>query len=261
MKALPILMSAPMVRALLEGRKSQTRRMLKPQPYGFLFGKPQAKLGGPDILCPYGNTGDVLWVRETCAFQWPEHCDDGRIYSDESPATLEWGRPIRRDECDVIYRATDDGGSVWMDEDGEPCDPLWTPSIFMPRFASRLTLEITDVRVERLQDISEADAIAEGVEPLFDKETAASRPEFDLNPMPYSNYLWHGKSGKGSVTQKQVDAWKHQLSSYKDARGSYSSLWESINGSGSWNANPWVWIVKFKTHHCNVDNLLKARAA
>ena len=123
--------------------------------------------------------------------------------------------------------------------------PKWKPSIHMPRWASRITLEITDVRVERLQNISEADAIAEGIAPLFSGEEVAGRPDCALDPMPWRNYLWHGHVGR-SILAAQSDAWPHQFSSYDTAVGSYSSLWASINGAESWDANPWVWAVSFK---------------
>lgn len=136
MKERPILFSAPMVRALLDGRKTQTRRVVKPQPTATreeairTYGK-----GGTFILeagffgvrCPYGQLGDRLWVRET----WGA-CAGSPVYRADDNATCP------------------DGGR-------------WKPSIHMPRWASRITLEVTGVRVERLQDISEEDAIAEGV--------------------------------------------------------------------------------------------------
>src|ERR1700733_9902454 len=112
MKATPIIMSAPMIRALLSGSKTQTRRIIKPQPQHIEWFDHQKEWNARVAEnryrlqpCPFGKPGDVLWVRETCAFQWPEHCDDGRVYEDD----LEYGRPIRRDECDVLYRATDNG--------------------------------------------------------------------------------------------------------------------------------------------------------
>lgn len=101
----------------------------------------------------------------------------------------------------------------------------WKPSIHMPRWASRLTLEITDVRVERLQDISESDARSEGV--LY---------------VP----------GHGEISKWELDA-DPGYSNYLNCRSGFSELWVSINGAGSWDANPWVWVVEFKVHHCNVD--------
>ena len=198
----PILFSAPMVRALLAGTKTQTRRVVKPQ-----FAKEAAPvempatdpIGGwvvgghsgiwwcdaaanPDeaMRCPYGQPGDRLWVREAFA---------GSIaYERHGYPLKEWGNKI------------------WYIADGEPRSGQWTlprPSIHMPRALSRITLEVTGVRVERLQAISEADAMAEG----------------DLSAM----YL-HAPT---------------------NPRGAYAALWESINGQGSWDANPWVWVVEF----------------
>lgn len=153
-KERPILFSAPMVRALLDGSKTQTRRVIKRQPYGVSFVQsgehlfdyrvdmddyskvvPMSKLL---TLCPHGEPGDRLWVRETSA-----HC-----YRDNRPPT------IRRPE-DVVYAA--DGMTPDVDVYG-----TWKPSIHMPRWASRMTLEVTGVRVERLHDISRGDAMAEG---------------------------------------------------------------------------------------------------
>lgn len=136
MKERPILFSGPMVRAILEGRKTQTRRVVKPQP---------AHIPGIGTVlnidtitgraCPYGNPGDRLWVRETWAHRrW--------MLGDASPNPT------------TVYRA--DG------EDLKGC-ARWRPSIHMPRWASRIALEVVSVRVERLQDISEDDAKAEGV--------------------------------------------------------------------------------------------------
>ena len=138
MKERPILFSAPMVRAILDGTKTMTRRIIKPQPTHFNpAGTPRRVVpnGGPSesICCPYGQPGDRLWVRET----WMDCRNiDGAI-------------------SDSMYRAT--FGNT-------PEGGQWRPSIHMPRWASRILLEITDVRVERAQDISEADAISEGVQ-------------------------------------------------------------------------------------------------
>jgi hypothetical protein len=176
----PILFSGAMVRALLDGSKTQTRRALKVrcQEIGERDdGSRWPWSENPDTaadhwhVCPYGHAGDRLWVRET-------FCDLG--------------------DGEIEYRA-----------DGE-CDPnvvpRWTPSIHMPRAASRILLEIVAVRVERLQDITEGDAWAEGV----DKAEVLSMPCAD------------------------------------GATAAYSALWQRINGAGSWEANPWVWVVEFK---------------
>lgn len=166
MKEKPILMSAPMINAILEGRKSQTRRVINPSiptthrswnNHGdddlfFWTDHPTQGEKGDVIYrrCPYGARCDRLWVRETFAYIWP----------DIDPV------PLR--ECTIEYRAdtsADYPGGWGADEArGNDDAPKWRPSIFMPRWASRITLEITDVRVERVQDISDDDAIEEGVD-------------------------------------------------------------------------------------------------
>ena len=195
MKERPILMSAPMVNALLSNAKTQTRRTIKPQPeysesVGFIW---KGKAYGVGISeqeqsarkylaekCPYGEVGDRLWVRETC-----------------------W---INEDEHLVSYRA-----------DGEFPDHMkgekWKPSIFMPRWASRITLEITDIRVQRLEDISNDDAKAEGV---------------DCAPH---------RGGTCGVKDTGID--QCAICPYRD-------LWNTINGPKSWNENPWVWCLSFR---------------
>lgn len=181
-KERPILMSGPMVRALLEGRKTQTRRACKGQ-------RELSNIHDFQLdRCPYGKPGQKLWVRET--FSGP-HCMEATEGRAAVPPS-KWDR----------------SSHIWYWADGNPESGDWTKpraSIFMPRWASRILLEITDVRVERLQDISEGDAIAEGWEPL------ASR-----NPGNGGPFDW------------------------------YRSLWESINGAGSWDANPFVWVIIFK---------------
>jgi hypothetical protein len=182
MKERPIIFSGKMVRALLDGRKTQTRLVVKPQPeyclvewvgnmlgfkkrYGDGFWLwPNAKDQIVSEYCKF-SPGDRLWVREN----WQSHLGpyaESIIYA---------------------YKATDD----------ERLGP-WKPSIYMPRCASRITLEVTDVRLERLQNISEADAQAEG---------------FSYSSIPLEQYRW---------------------------------VWEIANGLGSWDANPWVWVIEFK---------------
>jgi hypothetical protein len=203
-KERPILFSAPMVRAILNGSKTQTRRVVKgiditpgnlPNTATFvrdtgkadeyLFGSncPVEELADPfagiGALCPYGQPGDRLWVREAFA------------------GSLADAYEYRADNRDY-------GGVT----------PRWTPSIHMPRRASRILLEIVSVRVERLQAITEADAKAEGVEKW---------------PDGY-DYKAYGK----------------HAGRFTDARSSFASLWKSINGPESWEGNPWVWVVEFK---------------
>lgn len=170
----PILFSAPMVRAILDGRKTQTRRIVTPQPAG-AWAAPGRR------SCPFGVPGDRLWVRET-------YIDLGACFLYRADANAEQDRAL------VAPRQK------------------WRPSIHMPREASRITLEITDVRVQRLQDVSQADAMAEGAPP--------SHHSIDMISRQYG---------------------------YEDfSRSWYAQLWEQINGPGSWDANQWVWAITFR---------------
>lgn len=193
MKERPILFSAPMVRAILEGQKTQTRRIYKNRKHPD-FGCDMAgcelvreQQHFIDRICPYGQPGDRLWVRE--AWQGDKHDFDAGIMP--------------------LYRATD-----------ERTEAGWRPSIHMPRWASRILLEVTAVRVERLQAISEADAIAEGI------ESVRNEGKYWRD---YSNPAGRDCESMTAVTPVE----------------SYRTLWESINGQGSWAANPWVWVVEF----------------
>lgn len=228
----PILFSPAMACALLEGRKSQTRRMVEPQPqpnggkglhpvepYHTPQGKWTWVLSGTGMgdgtsgqYCRYGEPGDVLWVKEAWRTE-PKH-DKLR------PSEISPGSPI-------LHSA---GTGLTFPS------PLWGRSRhgrYMPRWASRLTLELTDVRVERLQAITEADAIAEGIEPVL---TGAGER---------CGWLDYEHTGPGTGY-------------YLEAVNSYDSLWESIHGAGSWEANPWVWVLTFKVHRGNIDRLSQA---
>lgn len=213
----PILFSAPMVRAILAGTKTQTRRAISNPhrlddgfvlldhgngwwPYRSHDGESscyiERKKDGDyfneaPLACPYGQPGDRLWVRET--WQAVNGTDRARHIVTHPRPNVGW----------LEYAAT-----PRLDEPAYK----WRPSIHMPRWASRITLEITGVRVERLQDISEADALAEGIVQLKD-------------------------GGYG------LPAGEHYHSA--DPRQSYFSLWEAINGPGSVEANPWLWVVEF----------------
>jgi hypothetical protein len=211
MKERPILFTGVMVRALLDGSKTQTRRACKPMnqwveqecrevraidgaPHHFLKGatEPLEKL-----RCPYGQPGDRLWVRET----WTEDPEDDGTWAYTQYMGCK-GSPLsdiprkfqKPEHC--IYR------EGW---DGSPL--VWRPSIHMPRWASRILLEIVSVRVERLQDIGVEEIEAEGV----------VTSDADI--------MQHG-------CRARVLDWQR--------------LWESINGAGSWDANPWVWVVEFR---------------
>lgn len=265
----PIIFSAPMVRALLDGRKTQTRRIVSSRNTRFDGGAwPRNRFehckwaaawadAGPS---PAGNPGPYLKV------EYP-HQDDETLVSRVYPLVQPGDRLYVREAHSLHYafgQATEVGsindGARWGPWGGLPTaispdatqSPKWRPSIHMPRWASRLTLAVTDVRVQRLQDIGEADAIAEGIEPLFTKADIACRPELYSKPMPWLNYLWHGHH---DLTKKQIDEWPHQYSAYSEARLSFSSLWAKIHGPDAWDANPWVVAVSFDVHHGNIDEV------
>ena len=187
----PIRFTPENVRAILQGRKTQTRRIVKLTDSGRIKKPGSPKNWHPDDAnavqaCPYGMPGDRLWVRETWA------CD--RCYDHLKPSAIPAGRP-------VYYHYSEPNHIVenWHKK---------RPSIFMPRWACRLVLELTEVRVERLNDCSEADAKAEGCYP--------GQYEFE--------------NAEGTLT----------------ARESFECLWGDINGEGSWAINPWVWVIEFK---------------
>ncbi len=221
-----------MVRALLAGTKTQTRRVVKPQPpIGHAWsgwcvtsthradeGKATWAAGtGPflrdvhRVACPYGQPGDRLWVKES----WRT----GARLDAKSPKAIERAchdAGYTHGACCPVRYEADGSHTTWGDRDAADFG-MWGKhrvSIHMPRWASRLTLEITGVRVERLQGISEADVIAEGV-------TAVS---------------------SGGVTLFTTTG----VNCFQTAKDAYAALWESINGPGSWAANPWVWVVEFK---------------
>lgn len=231
MKDHPILFSAPMVRALLDGSKTQTRRVVKPSPVTdirFCGGAyiPTNKHGDiaveaphVSVACPYGNDGDQLWVRET--------------FSKIIGQTAGW--------IETDYKATYTHGDRMGDSMG--VKKKWTPSIYMPRDASRITLEIVSVRVERLQDISEADAEAEGCkadEPITwwqgYKDLGEPLGLLHTQTMGEEPPDWMIESHKMNPTPWLVHG----------AKTHYQTLWQQINGPGSWDANPWVWAIEFK---------------
>ncbi|WAH51932.1 hypothetical protein LMA04_17820 [Pseudescherichia vulneris] len=220
MKERGMIFNAPMVRAILDGRKTQTRRLYnwKRQPAmemaerddGTLWPWAEDCENGGDIWfqCPFGQPGDRIWVRETWA-----------MLGNEDRCPIDWNDNIVKDgghDAARIYRASCTQGDygLWQipdDADWKPhtdsmqYDGTWRPSIHMPRWASRITLEIADVRVERLNSISEADARSEGITPAA------------------------GGVEKG---------WEHRFN--------FRELWMSIYGEESWQANPWVWVIEFR---------------
>jgi hypothetical protein len=178
--------------------------------------------------CPYGKPGDLLWVRETwCRVDDRQH--GGSVWVDF--------RATPR------YSAERPAG--WENEPEGPDALNWKPSIHMPRWASRLTLELTEVRVQRLQDISDADARAEGLSILTKDDGRTWK---------------YGIPDRDGLPGNDDDGW-HWADWNADPRVAYARLWESLHGPGSWLANPWVWVVSFAVHRQNVDELLTQRSA
>lgn len=183
----PILFSSPMIRAILAGRKTMTRRVVNHA--ASMTGNMME--GEEDSWCPYGGAGDRLWVRET----WATVQELDKLAASSFKPFEDWRKP------EILYAAdTREKLNKWG---------KWRPSIFMPRWASRITLEITSVKVERVRDISEEDAEAEGIAFMRDipdaDETLSAKVLFEI-------------------------------------------LWDSINSKRGygWDANPWVWVVSFK---------------
>lgn len=217
----PMLFSGPMVRALLEGRKTQTRRIVKPQPIdgetiiydnpGFAVGRLRDSENAWIKVFPKHEVGFEIWVREAWAPTLRGVEPDGWQDLIEFPAD---GTKIEVPKEHVAWfdRVSDRGYHN-------------RPSIHMPRWASRITLKVTDVRAQRLQDISEEDAEAEGIEGFDDRG-------LDDAQDCWRNYM------------RPID---HESAWFEaDRLASYGSLWESINGPGSWSANPWVWAYTFE---------------
>ena len=240
----PILFSAEMVLAILKGDKTQTRRKAPIRELNILqhpgdmltwsvsflkaikgtltshsggkFSDLQARSIIASQFNPYGRPGDLLWVRETFCAHWgaPPH-DAPQSYrivtGDELPL-------IKQENGDLYQPVPSDIMAIWYGAQGDkPFHMAWRPSIHMPRWASRITLRITDVRVERLQDISEDDAVAEGV--------ALERY------VPVSDSAGTHSSGEAEPT---------------DPVEEYRNLWNHINAPGAWGANPWVWVIEFE---------------
>lgn len=217
-KERPILFSGSMVRAILEDVKTVTRRAVKLQPRSQAdigsYGAGQPFIRHPDPTkrnpeCPYGRPGDRLWVRETWGVISHDFDEHGNMidWTPDRPAKpvreMRFGRGYYSGH--VIYRA--EGETEWAgDDDGGGDDrSAWKPSIHMPRVASRILLEITDVRVEQLQAISIGQICKEGL----------ARSIYEFIPVT-------------------------------TAFDAFAEVWDSINGVGAWDANPWVWAVEFK---------------
>lgn len=217
MKEKPILFSGEMVKAILDGRKTQTRRVISEK-----LMQCESPEDDPDLFlewCKYGQPGDRLWVRETWRIVgWDEDGDwcieykDGStrwFYSvqevDEDASVRYWEQCT--DDCIAAGIPEDDAGYFNFD-DQQPCPTRWRPSIFMPYWASRIQLEIVEIRVQRLQTILGSDVLAEGVE--FPDAISITRT---------------------------AERW-----------GPFRELWNSINAARgySWDTNPWVWVIEFK---------------
>lgn len=225
-KERPILFSAPMVRAIQEGRKTVTRRPVKVQPFNLSWSRRDHRFeytagraeNGDEVdgfyaystrsggewsaKCPYGQPGDRLWVRET--------------FADLRGTGIEH-RPDPDGPLQRYAYAADCRPGSYADEARKDYGIKWKPSIHMPRLGCRILLEITDVRVERLQAISDEQAMAEGVRLYADHAALGD---------------WYHVDGKETYSA--------------EPRKSFELLWSSINGAGAWEANPWVWVVEFK---------------
>ena len=234
MREMPILFSAPMVRALLAGEKTQTRRVVKMKPHQQVEerddGKPWPWMYDNErdsdawLVCPYGQPGGRLWVRETFQYRGASYDGHGksewfRCYGAGGAADNWdpdyphgwWPTPhMNVKKLDAADEQEGEGVTGWVTKR--------IPGIHMPRWASRITLEVTSVRVERLNDISESDCWAEGIEEvMYDFDDAA-----------------------------QIGMPNRLGCCIEDAKPLYALLWEQINGKGSWDANPWVWVVEHK---------------
>lgn len=221
MKARGMIFNSEMVRAILDGRKTQTRRIMKIQPEHSGLGLRRVidskngsddgkyfwslsdacglKIRSKSFTCPFGSVGDRIWVRE--AFRVHSRATD--------VATLVYKASERNSWTEQTHR-------VPVSVCNKPATPeKWTPSLHMPRWASRILLEITDVRVERLNAISEEDARAEGIIDGGCLNCGEPEPCGCTNPEP-------------------------------DATDAFAYLWQSIYGQENWNANPWVWVIEFR---------------
>ena len=220
----PILFSGPMVRAILDGRKTVTRRIMSPQPTGTAgkvwpdedrwqwpsaLARTMVDINEARSLSPYGCRGDRLWVRETWRYHgWTEDGAPWIKYAADDSTRLveripdEWSDRL----ADIWADLSDDAN---MAIDGRAADRKWRPSIFLPRWASRITLEVVGVRVERLQEIDADDVLAEGVDVPCDGECGATPCAIAIPR--------------------------------------FVALWDGINGDrASWASNPWVWRVEFR---------------
>lgn len=227
----PILFNTEMVKAIINNRKTQTRRIIKNQegihPRWNNIGFCGWDDGhGHQMQAPCA-VGDILWIRETFD-------------------NVEMGYPW-------YYKADGDlRPESWKGE-------RWNPSIHMPKEAARIFLRVKDVRAERLQEITEQDAVREGISQLFDHmakddyEEWITRSGIKLKQSEHlwKNYLWHGNFGTHGMSNRTSNVWAWQFSGYESPRDSFSSLWNSMMQLKEWDvygwgANPWVWVIEFE---------------
>jgi len=263
----PIIFSGPMVRALLDGRKTQTRRVVRwPRGTGPCDGEwccasrwefkddgwfcatcgagvhPSGKPAGAEYMrCPYGVPGDTLWARESWALH-ERFSDVGRVVY-AATANRSWTEAHQDFPIEVVG-----------DRKARPFQDGFKPSIHMPRWASRLTLTITEVRIERLQDITEADAIAEGLYRSLPDDT--DRDWFiayteEQNGSPPTPAEWDAFNAGVWMVPGVPQGWgRTPAERRRDTWGPtpqfcYRLLWDHIHGRDSWDANPWVWALTF----------------
>ncbi|HBS5783782.1 TPA: hypothetical protein MAK70_000368 [Klebsiella pneumoniae] len=245
MKERGMIFNGEMVRAILDGRKTQTRRPIKWKQTRFTeIGEREDGSKWPcsedaehacDFWhpCPFGAVGDRIWVRETWGVVSHELDEDGRIqpWKPDRPATAIHEMPFGNGYYSghAIYAA--DGDFTWGDDDGyEDGRSCWKPSIHMPRAASRILLEITDVRVERLNAISEEDAIAEGMQgvicPCCKGDSEYSTSQYDAETLAVVDEI--------------------PCRACESNRSKFFTLWDSIYGYGQHCIGEWVWVIEFK---------------
>lgn len=232
MKERGMIFNGEMTRAILDGRKTQTRRTVKPQPDEDGLAKvtngPWVDTSERNYRCPFGDVGDRIWVRE--AYRFPASLDD---VSPTGVGEMAVATGYRKPWAPTFYEFTGTFSDGWTGFETPPkvsgAGKL-RPSIHMPRWASRILLEITNVRVERLNAISEEDAQREGVHTEVWDQTVVAR-----------NY---------AAIDEFFQFWSEDMPHYVEMnqlyRSSFRSLWDSIYGEESWKANPWVWVIEFK---------------
>lgn len=230
----PILFSGPMVRAILDGRKTVTRRPVRAAHATQRLHDESLRVGvrdaiatlPGDIRCPLGVPGDQLWVRET-------HWADRGCAPDDYPKIHYRADMAEHDYC---------GASVCPTPNGISRHPgPWTPSIHMPRWASRITLEVTSVTVERVQDITREEAIREGATSRLD-EYGHEYWRLDWSPLGEQSKYARGSAVKGRdkapLTVSDIGL--------GTPRHAFGHAWETVYGPGAWDRNDWVWRIEFR---------------